>query len=74
MEQDQGRATKMTKGPELLSSKDRMRKLRQFRLKQRRLRGSDSCAQIPAVISKEERPRLFLVVPTVTKRGNGHKL
>jgi len=69
------KGARMMKGLEHLSCKERLRELGELSLEKRRLRGDlISVYKYVKGGCKEDRARLFLVVPTARARHNGHKL
>jgi len=70
----QQRATKMSKGLELLSCKERLRELGQFSLDKRMIEGeTHPCVKYPKGGCREDRARPFSEVPSDRTSGNGHK-
>jgi len=69
LERVQRRATRMTRGLELLSCKERLRELGLFILKKRRPRGDLT----NAYKYQEDGARLFSVLPSNRTRSSGHK-
>ena len=75
MERVQSRATKMIRGLEHHSYKDRMRELGFFNLEKRRLWGDLIAAfQYPKGAYKQEGSQLFERAHNRRRRGNGFKL